>query len=106
MNISRLHSPPEKPLAAQYPTNWEVRRVSIDDDLKYRAGEPPAPVDDRNVRVWALVYGVIGVLACVVILAQANPGHPSRFFVYMACANVAAFGLRLTSNQSVLPAGF
>ncbi len=26
--------------------------------------------------------------------------------IYLACANVAAFGLRLTSSQSVLPAGF
>ena len=46
------------------------------------------------------------VSACIVILAQANVDRPGHFFIYMACANVAAFGLRLTSSQSVLPAGF
>ena len=104
MNLSRLLNPPKKPLATRYPTDWEVRRVVIDDDLKYRVEEPPA--DDKNVRLWALVYGVIGVLACIVILAQTDVGRPGRFLIYLACANVAAFGLRLTSSQSVLPAGF
>jgi diguanylate cyclase (GGDEF)-like protein/putative nucleotidyltransferase with HDIG domain len=33
-------------------------------------------------------------------------GHTGRFLVYLACANLAAFGLRLTSAKSVLPAGF
>jgi diguanylate cyclase (GGDEF)-like protein/putative nucleotidyltransferase with HDIG domain len=41
-----------------------------------------------------------------VILAQAGAGHTGRFLVYLACANLAAFGLRLTSAKSVLPAGF
>ncbi|HTM13096.1 MAG TPA: diguanylate cyclase [Bryobacteraceae bacterium] len=104
MNLSKLLKPPKKPLATRYPTDWEVRRVSIDDDLKYRVEEPP--VDDRNIRLWALVYGVIGVLACIVILAQTDIDRPGRFLIYLACANVAAFGLRLTSSQSVLPAGF
>ncbi len=39
-------------------------------------------------------------------LTLADDGQPGRFLIYMACANVAAFGLRLTSSQSVLPAGF
>src|SRR5579859_2838678 len=103
MNISKVLSPPRKP-ATQYPADWEVRRISMDDDLKYHTQERPA--DDKNVRLWAVVYGVVGVLACIVILAMADFGQPGRFLIYMACANVAAFGLRLTSNQSVLPAGF
>jgi diguanylate cyclase (GGDEF)-like protein/putative nucleotidyltransferase with HDIG domain len=106
MNISRVLNPPKKPVGTQYPNDWEVRRVSMDDDLKYRTEEPPVPADDRTVRVWAVVYGVIGVLACILILALADGGQPGRFLIYMACANVAAFGLRLTSSQSVLPAGF
>src|SRR5258706_15839787 len=106
MNIARLLSPPKKPVANQYPTHWEVRRVSMEDDFKYRAEEAPAPAEDKNVRLWAIVYGVIGVLACIVILACGDYGQPGRFLIYMACANVAAFGLRLTSSQSVLPAGF
>jgi len=60
----------------------------------------------RTVRAWAVVYGVLGVLACIVILSQAGAGHTGRFLVYLACANLAAFGLRLTSTKSVLPAGF
>ena len=104
MNISKVLSPPKKLLSTQYPADWDVRRVSIDDDLKYHAEEPPA--DDKNVRTWAVVYGVVGVLACIVILATADFSQLGRFLIYLACANVAAFGLRLTSNQSVLPAGF
>jgi len=106
MSLSRILSPPKKPLASPYPADWEVRRVSIDDDVKYSAEKPPAPADDRNLRRWAVVYGVIGVVACIIILACADYGQPGRFLIYMACANAAAFGLRLTSNQSVLPAGF
>ncbi len=53
-----------------------------------------------------MIYGVLGVLACIVILTQAGVGHTGRFLVYLACANLAAFGLRLTSTKSVLPAGF
>jgi diguanylate cyclase (GGDEF)-like protein/putative nucleotidyltransferase with HDIG domain len=60
----------------------------------------------RNIRAWAIVYGVLGILACVVILTQAGTGHTGRFLIYLACANLAAFGLRLTSTKSVLPAGF
>jgi diguanylate cyclase (GGDEF)-like protein/putative nucleotidyltransferase with HDIG domain len=59
-----------------------------------------------KVRAWAVEYELIGVLACIVILAQAGESQPGRFFLYLVCANLAAFGLRLTSGQSVLPAGF
>jgi len=71
-----------------------------------RAAETPSFGATRNVRAWAVVYGVLGVLACLGILTQAGMGHPGRFLVYLACANLAAFGLRLTSAKSVLPAGF
>ena len=104
MNVSRIRNPPRKTLANKYPSDWEVRRVSLDDDFRYRTEEPPA--DDKNVRLWAIVYGVTGVLACILILALAKQSQPGRFVIYLACANVAAFGLRLTSGQSVLPAGF
>ncbi|MEO8050436.1 MAG: diguanylate cyclase [Acidobacteriota bacterium] len=105
MSLLAVLNPPKKPRKkTQYPTDWEIRRFSIDDDSKYQAEEEP--VDEKNVRLWAVVYGVIGVLACILILAQADPGQPGHFLIYMACANMAAFGLRLTSSQSVLPAGF
>ena len=87
--------------APQCPEQWQVRRVGLDGEAE------PTPFEaTRNVRAWAVVYGVLGVLACIVILAQAGAGHTGRFLVYLACANLAAFGLRLTSVKSVLPAGF
>jgi len=89
----------------QYPEKWEVRRIVLDGEVT-REAETPSFGDTRNVRAWAVVYGVLGVLACVVILTQSGMGHPGRFLVYLACANLAAFGLRLTSAKSVLPAGF
>jgi len=91
--------------SVQYPKQWEVRRMVLDGEVT-REAEPPSLGRTRNVRAWAVVYGVLGVLACVVILTQAGMGHPGRFLLYLACANVAAFGLRLTSAKSVLPAGF
>src|SRR5580704_3712384 len=93
-----------EPVAIQHPADWDVRRVLGDNYSKYRAYEPPA--DNRNLRRWAAAYGVLGVFTCVAILAMANHDQSSSFLVYLACANVAAFGLRLTSSQSVLPAGF
>jgi len=103
MNPSQALSPPNM-LKHEYPPDWEVRRIVLDDDLKYRAEEPPA--NNKTVRSWAIAYGVIGVLACIATLTLANEGHPGRFLIYLACANVAAFALRLTSSQNVLPAGF
>ena len=84
-----------------YPEQWEVRHVGFDGET----GSAPFEAT-RNVRAWAVVYGVLGVLACIVILSQAGAGHTGRFLIYLACANLAAFGLRLTSTKSVLPAGF
>jgi diguanylate cyclase (GGDEF)-like protein/putative nucleotidyltransferase with HDIG domain len=104
MNLPMVLNPPKKSLGAKYPTDWEAPKFVIDDDRKCRAEERLA--DDRNLRRWAVVYGVMGVLACIAMLALADQGQPGRFLVYLACANVAAFGLRLTSSQSVLPAGF
>lgn len=86
---------------SQYLEQWEVRRAGLDGEVE------SAPFEaTRNVRAWAVVYGVLGVLACIVILTQAGVGHTGRFLIYLACANLAAFGLRLTSAKSVLPAGF
>lgn len=92
------------PVATQFPAGWDIRRVMGSDSSKYRAEKPTS--DNRNLRRWALVYGLLGVLACIIILALADRNQSSRFLVYLACANVAAFGLRLTSSQGVLPAGF
>ena len=105
MKSSFIFGQPRKPAENQYPTDWEVRRFLIDDDSKYRAETVPT-TPGRNVRVWAVVYGVIGVLASFLILAQAVEPQPGRFLIYLACANLAAFGLRLTASQIVLPAGF
>jgi len=87
--------------ARQYPEQWEVRHVGLNGEAESTPFEAT-----RNVRAWAVVYGVLGVLACIVILSQAGTGHTGRFLIYLACANLAAFGLRLTSAKSVLPAGF
>ena len=105
MKSSLIFGQPRKPAENEYPSDWEVRRFLIDDDSKYRA-ETVATTAGRNVRVWAVVYGVIGVLASFLILAQANERQLGRFLIYLACANLAAFGLRLTASQIVLPAGF
>jgi diguanylate cyclase (GGDEF)-like protein/putative nucleotidyltransferase with HDIG domain len=61
---------------------------------------------EGSVRAWAVEYELFGVLACILILAQAGESQPGRFFLYLVCANLAAFGLRLTSGQTVLSAGF
>lgn len=84
--------------------NWETQRFLIDDDLPCGVDEEPA--QERNARIWAIVYGVLGVLSCIFVLAQADRGQPGRFLVYLGCANLAVFGLRLTSIKCVLPAGF
>jgi diguanylate cyclase (GGDEF)-like protein/putative nucleotidyltransferase with HDIG domain len=84
--------------------NSETQGFLIGDDLTCRL--VAEPVKESKARVWAVIYGVIGVLACIVILALADKGQPGRFLVYLVCANLAAFGLRLTSSKSVLPAGF
>ncbi len=93
-----------EPLAIEHPADWDVRRVLGEDYSNYRPGG--SQPDNGNLRRWAVLYGVVGVLTCILILAMANQNEPGRFLVYLACANVAAFGLRLTSSQSVLPAGF
>ena len=103
--LARIVRPGHKAVTSQYPQEWEVRRFLLEDDVP-RAAATITPEDTRNVRMWAVFYGVIGVLACTIILTQAGAGHPARFLLYLACANLAAFGLRLTSSNSVLPAGF
>ncbi len=80
-----------------------VTRYSIGEGDEYIAVEPPP---ERAIRTWAVVYGAVGALACVLSLAEATSHDPVRFLIYLACANLAAFGFRLTSSQSVLPAGF
>ena len=104
MTISRIRRPSKKKPENSYIRNWKTQRFLIEDDMNYRLEAVPA--DERNVRVWAVVYAVLGVLAGIFILAQADRSQPGRFLVYLACANFAAFGLRLTSVKSVLPAGF
>lgn len=105
MQVARIVRPAKKAVKNQYPKQWEVRRVVLEDDVPREVETRPIK-ETRNVRAWAVVYGVIGVLASVIILTQAGTGHPGRFLLYLACANLAAFGLRLTSSKSVLPAGF
>lgn len=60
----------------------------------------------KDVRVWALLYALVGTLAFVLNLSQVNAYDLRRFFVYLVCANVAALGLRLTGSLSMVPAGF
>ena len=104
MQIARRLSPAAATAESNYGGNWDTQRFLIEDGLPCRVEEEPAK--ERNVRVWAILYGFFGVLTCIFILAQADRGQPGRFLVYLACANLAASGLRLTSIKSVLPAGF
>jgi len=60
----------------------------------------------KDVRVWALIYAVVGTLAFILNLSQVNAHDLRRFFLYLVCANIATLGLRLTANMSMVPAGF
>jgi diguanylate cyclase (GGDEF)-like protein/putative nucleotidyltransferase with HDIG domain len=104
MKSSFIFGQPKNPADNAYPAEWKVRRFLIDQDSNYYAETVPAT--ERNIRAWAVVYGFIGLLACISILVQMQERQPSRFWIYLACANLAAFGLRHTANQIVLPAGF
>jgi len=52
------------------------------------------------------VYIGIGTAVCLVNLAQADARHLSDFLYYLACAIIAALGLRLTTHRNAIPAGF
>ena len=56
--------------------------------------------------LWAGVYTIAGVLACVLNLTQAKQHDVRPFLVYLLCANAAALGLRLMAGQSLVPAAF
>jgi diguanylate cyclase (GGDEF)-like protein/putative nucleotidyltransferase with HDIG domain len=60
----------------------------------------------RDVRVWALIYALVGTFAFIRNLGQVNAHDLRPFFLYLICANVAALGLRLTTSLSMIPAGF
>jgi len=60
----------------------------------------------KDVRIWALVYALVGSFAFVLNLSQVNAHDLRRFFLYLICANIATLGLRLTANMSMVPAGF
>ncbi len=51
-------------------------------------------------------YVGVGTALCLVNLAQADTRHLSDFLYYLACAVIAALGLRLTSQRTAIPAGF
>jgi diguanylate cyclase (GGDEF)-like protein/putative nucleotidyltransferase with HDIG domain len=60
----------------------------------------------KNIRVWAIVYAVVGVVVCARNLAGIHPQDLKRFLIYLLCANIMALGLRLTANQALIPAAF
>lgn len=60
----------------------------------------------KDLRVWAVLYALVGTLAFVLNLSQVNAHDLRQFFAYLICANIAALGLRLTANLSMVPAGF
>ncbi len=60
----------------------------------------------KDVRVWALIYAIVGTFAFVLNLSQVSAHDLRRFFVYLICANIATLGLRLTANLGMVPAGF
>ena len=60
----------------------------------------------KNVRMWAAVYTVAGVLGCVLNLWHVQSSDPWRFLWYLICVNVAALGIKMIGAQSLIPAGF
>jgi len=60
----------------------------------------------KNVRVWAIVYAVVGSVVCAKNLVDVYPHDLRRFCIYLLCANILALGLRLTANQALIPAAF
>ncbi len=60
----------------------------------------------KDLRVWALIYAIVGTLAFILNLSQITAHDLRRFFLYLICANIATLGLRLTGNLSMVPAGF
>jgi diguanylate cyclase (GGDEF)-like protein/putative nucleotidyltransferase with HDIG domain len=60
----------------------------------------------KDLRVWALLYALVGAFAFVRNLSHVNAHDLRTFFLYLVCANIAALGLRLTASLSMVPAGF
>ncbi|HTR38312.1 MAG TPA: diguanylate cyclase [Bryobacteraceae bacterium] len=60
----------------------------------------------KNVRVWASVYTVAGILGCILNLWHVHSSDPWRFLWYLICANIAALGIKMIGAQSLIPAGF
>jgi len=56
--------------------------------------------------IWAILYTLMGVVACFVNFSQAKPADIHQFLLYLLCANAAVLGLRLMAGQGLLPAGF
>jgi len=102
--MSRKFTPSTKQVERGYPSHWEVHRFLIKDDFTYSAAV--VPVSEKSVGVWAILYGLIGLLTGILVFARAGEGHAVPFLIYLASANIAAFGLKLTSIKRGLPFGF
>jgi len=63
------------------------------------------PTDNHRQTLLA-VYIAAGTAVCLVNLALADARHLSDFIFYLACAVVAALGLKLTTHRNAIPAGF
>ena len=83
--------------------DWQTQKYMIEDDLTYRLDIIP---EETRIAAPAVLYALLGVAACILVFLDADQGHTWRFLGYLACANLAAFGLTLTSAKGVLPAGF
>ncbi|MGH9665681.1 MAG: HD-GYP domain-containing protein, partial [Bryobacteraceae bacterium] len=59
----------------------------------------------KNLRIWAIVYALVGGTTCLLNLWQVSAPDQRRFLLYLVCANIAALGLRLASNRTLIPAG-
>ena len=103
MQLLSKVKPFRKSKEAGYKHNWKTQRYLIEDDWTYQLDVAPKP---GAIKVSALIYGILGILSCVILLSQAGQGNPGRFLVYLACASLAAFGLTLTSSRNALSAGF
>ncbi len=60
----------------------------------------------RRSKIIAWVYTIAGAFACFFNLLHPGSQDVPRFLVYLLCANLAVFCVRLTAGKSLLSAGF
>jgi putative nucleotidyltransferase with HDIG domain len=60
----------------------------------------------KDVRVLAIVYGVVGLPLCVQVLAGFHTPDPVALSIFFVCTCLSAVAMRITANAALIPAGF